>query len=215
MAKLWKISWITPVLLVAGLFLSSAGNPTFGREMVITSATLQNLQCAYNIESNAHNRYVAFAQKADEEGYGEVASLFRAAARSEEIQMRNHAEAILALGAEPRATIVAPVVLSTQRNLESLALKDRASERNTMYLMFIVQARAEGIEDAVRTFGYAHASGAQHFTLFTAALRDLQNMRGKSRTYYVCKTCGATSEDPGYDMCTVCLNHDEPHDPVN
>ena len=42
-------------------------------------ATLDNLQAAYNGESNASAKYAAFAKKADEEGYGQVASLFRAA----------------------------------------------------------------------------------------------------------------------------------------
>ena len=49
------------------------------------ATTLDNLQEAFNGESNANARYLAFAQKADEDGYGEVASLFRAAAKAEEI----------------------------------------------------------------------------------------------------------------------------------
>jgi len=47
-----------------------------------TSNTVENLQTAYNGESNAHARYLAFAQKADQEQYGEIASLFRAAAKA-------------------------------------------------------------------------------------------------------------------------------------
>ena len=52
--------------------------------------TLENLQTAFNGESNANARYLAFATKADQEGYGGVASLFRAAARAEEIHAANH-----------------------------------------------------------------------------------------------------------------------------
>ena len=52
-------------------------------------STLDNLQAAFNGESNANARYLAFAKKADEEGYGQVASLFRAAARAEEIHAAN------------------------------------------------------------------------------------------------------------------------------
>ncbi len=47
--------------------------------------TLENLQTAFNGESNANAKYLEFAKKADEEGYTKVASLFRAAARAEEI----------------------------------------------------------------------------------------------------------------------------------
>ena len=68
-----------------------------------TATTIDNLQTAFNGESNASARYLAFAKKADEEGYGEVASLFRAAAKAEEIHARNHAEVIEKLGSTPVA----------------------------------------------------------------------------------------------------------------
>ena len=62
------------------------------------STTLENLQAAFNGESNAHARYLAFADKADQEGYGEVGSLFRAAAKAEEVHAANHAVVIKKLG---------------------------------------------------------------------------------------------------------------------
>jgi rubrerythrin len=68
------------------------------------TTTLENLQAAYNGESNAHSRYLAFAKQASLEGYGEVASLFRAAARAEEIHASNHAAVLRMLGAVPQAT---------------------------------------------------------------------------------------------------------------
>ena len=55
------------------------------------TGTLDNLQAAYNGESNAHARYLAFAEKADQEQFGEVASLFRAAAKAEETHANNTA----------------------------------------------------------------------------------------------------------------------------
>ena len=64
------------------------------------STTLQNMQTAFNGESNAHLRYLAFAEQADRESYGEVASLFRAAARAEEVHASNHAEVIKGMGAD-------------------------------------------------------------------------------------------------------------------
>lgn len=50
-----------------------------------STETLQNLQTALNGERNAHARYLAFAEEADQEGYEAVASLFRAAAAAEEV----------------------------------------------------------------------------------------------------------------------------------
>ena len=60
----------------------------------VEKTTLDNLQAAFNGESNAHARYLAFAQKADAEGYGRVASLFRATARAEQVHFERHAKLI-------------------------------------------------------------------------------------------------------------------------
>jgi rubrerythrin len=65
-----------------------------------STKTLANLQSAYNGESNAHAKYLASAKKADEEGFGAAASLFRAAAKAEAIHAENHARVILQAGRE-------------------------------------------------------------------------------------------------------------------
>lgn len=106
------------------------------------AGTLDNLQAAFNGESNARARYLAFAAKAGEEGYGPVASLFRAAARAEQIHAANHAEVIRALGAEPVAVIDVPEVKSTALNLEA-AIAGETYERDVMYPAFLEQARQE------------------------------------------------------------------------
>ena len=88
----------------------------------ISEPTMSNLQTAFNGESNAHARYLAFAVKADAEGYAGVASLFRAAARAEEIHAGNHAAVIKDFGGIPVAKLEDPGVKSTRENLEA-ALK--------------------------------------------------------------------------------------------
>lgn len=84
------------------------------------SVTLDHLQEA-NGESNANARYFAFAKKADAEGYTSVASLFRAAAKSEEIHAANNAVAITRLGAKPTAAVKLPEINGTADNLEAAA----------------------------------------------------------------------------------------------
>jgi rubrerythrin len=66
----------------------------------VAATTLTNLQAAYGGESNAHAKYTAFALKASEEGFQDVASLFRAAARAEQIHAENHARVMRKLGAD-------------------------------------------------------------------------------------------------------------------
>jgi rubrerythrin len=167
------------------------------------TATLENLQTAFNGESNAHARYLAFAGKADEEGYGPVATLFRAAARAEQIHASNHARVIVELGAAPLANIEAPVIKSTRENLAT-AIQGEVYERDVMYPAFIAQADAEKNQPARNTFFLAREVETEHAKLYTAALEGLDALRGPGVVYYVCPYCGFTVEKPGFDLCPVC-----------
>ncbi len=92
--------------------------------------TLENLQAAFNGESNAHAKYLAYANKADEEGYLKVATLFRAAAYAEEVHLNNHAKVIKGMGASPKAEIKLPEIHSTAQNLAD-AIKGETYEQTT------------------------------------------------------------------------------------
>ena len=59
----------------------------------------QNLKEAFAGESQANRKYLAFAEKADREGYPQVARLFRAAAEAETVHALNHLRALKAIGA--------------------------------------------------------------------------------------------------------------------
>jgi rubrerythrin len=166
--------------------------------------TLDNLMAAYNGESNAHAKYLAYAEKADTEGYGKVASLFRAAASAEKIHLTNHARVIESMGGTPKADIKLPAVKSTKENLED-AVKGESYERSTMYPEFISQAEKENNADAVRTFTYAKAAEAEHAKLYQTALADLANWKVPNTDFYVCPTCGYTVEGkPSFAACPVC-----------
>jgi rubrerythrin len=164
-------------------------------------ATLKNLEAAYNGESNAQNKYLACATQADEEGYGVAASLFRAAARSHEILFNNEAAIIKKMGAVPKSDVRWPVVGSTWRNLDPSANQDEAGELNAMYPEFIRQAQADTNADAARAFGYARDAEAQRSKLFAKAWANLNQMRGKSRNYYVCTVSGYTMETSDASKC--------------
>ncbi len=170
--------------------------------------TLDNLQAAFNGESNAHARYVAFADKAQKDGYAQVASLFRAAARAEEIHAANHAIVIKKLGGSPQAKIDKPDVKSTKENLLA-AVKGEVYERDVMYPEFIKQAKAERNTDALQTFNYAKSAEAEHASLYTTAEGNLAQMKGKGETYYVCTICGYTTKKIDFEKCPSCFNPKE------
>lgn len=174
-----------------------------------SATTLENMQKAYNGERSAHARYLAFAEKAESEGYGEVASLFRAAARAENIHATNHAAVIQELGAVPQARFEEPVVKSTRENLEA-AVKGETYERDTMYPYFLSQARADRISPAVRSLNLAKTAEAEHATLYAAALANLEQLSGtKQVNYYVCPVCGFRSREADFPKCPSCFTPKE------
>ncbi len=193
------------VALAVGLGVSASADVT---KPAPETKSLQNLQTAYDGESNAHARYLAFAKKADEEGHGTVAQLFRAAARAEEIHAANHAVVIKKLNAVPKADVKAPEVKSTPENLKA-AIAGETYERDTMYPGFIKQARAESNRDALQTFTYAKTAEAEHATLYGDALKNLASWKGAKKTFYVCTVCGYTTTNLNFEKCVSCFNPKE------
>lgn len=174
--------------------------------------SLKNLQAAYNGESNAHVMYLAFAGKAKEEGYSDVANLFTTVARAEEIHRDNHAKVIQGMGATPKNNITTPEVKTTADNLDraigkgnlSKAIKGESYERDSMYPSFIKEAKAEGNQKAVQTFKYALAAETQHAKLYTEVKANLNNWKQASRNFYVCTISGETfASKPSANQCPL------------
>jgi len=173
-----------------------------------SAATLDNLQVAFTAETNEHARYLAFAQKADAEGYPSVATLFRAAARAEEIHAANHAAVIKTLGGTPKVTTETPVVKSTAENLAA-AVTAEIYDRDVLYPEFLRVARQENAGTAVvRTLNYAYSAESTHAELFADALRHLPQLKGLLDTYYVCEICGYTTTDLRFGSCPACADPD-------
>ena len=164
--------------------------------------TVSNLQAAFQGESNAHARYLAFADKADQEGYAGAASLFRAAARAEGIHAGNHEVVIKQFGAVAEAKLESPVLGTTEENLQA-AIQGETYERDKMYPSFIKQAMDAGSSGAVQSFQFALAAEAEHARLYTDALSNLEDMTSGA-TYYVCPVCGFTTSDPEMAECPIC-----------
>ncbi len=170
--------------------------------------TLENLQAAYNGESNAHARYLEFAKQADKAGFFQVGSLFRAAARAEEIHATNHAAVIKKLGGAPSAKIEPAAVKTTKENLAA-AIKGESYERDTMYPEFLKEARASANKDAIETFNQAKTAEAEHAKLYAEALKNLPQMKAKGVTYYVCTVCGYTTTKVDFSKCPSCFSAKE------
>jgi rubrerythrin len=147
------------------------------------------LQSAFAGESQANRKYLAFAVKADKEGYGQAARLFRAAAEAETVHAHNHLRALKGIG-------------STAQNLEA-AISGETFEFKQMYPEMIAAAQAEGNKEAERTFSYANEVEKVHARLYQKLLDNLGASQ-ESYPYYVCPTCGYTAEGNPPDVCPVC-----------
>lgn len=176
---------------------------------VENSKTVENLLAAFEGESNAHAKYTAFAAKADAEGWRGAASLFRAAARAEQIHAANHARVIKQLGGEAKCEIHAAEVKSTLENLKT-ALAGEQYEIDTMYPGFLAEATERKNNAAIRTFHGALEAEKTHARLYGAAISLVEagnknTWVGEARAFYVCPVCGYTSETPEeHDRCPVC-----------
>ena len=173
------------------------------------AVTVQNLLSALEGESNANAKYNAFAIKADADGFRGAASLFRAAARAEQIHATNHARVIIQLGGKVAIKLHELEVGSTLENLKT-ALAGEQYEIATMYPGFLAEATAHNNAAAIRTFHNAMEAEKTHARLYSEAIALLEACKkdawiGKSRDFFVCPVCGYTSETPDeHERCPVC-----------
>jgi rubrerythrin len=152
------------------------------------SKTETNLKEAFAGESQANRKYLAFAEKADQEGYTQAARLFRAAAAAETVHAHSHLRALEGIG-------------STADNLKE-AINGETYEFESMYPPMISEAEAQGHSAAVRSFNFANEVEKTHAALYQKVLDTLDNPQQVD--YYVCKVCGHTAENQAPDTCPVC-----------
>lgn len=152
------------------------------------SKTEQNLMEAFAGESQANRKYLAYAKKADSEGYPQAARLFRAAAEAETVHAHAH---LRALGK----------VKSTAENLQD-AIEGETHEFKSMYPDMIQMAQDEGNKAAERSFSYANEVEKIHASLYQKALDNLDAQQ--EIKYYVCSVCGYTCENEPPETCPVC-----------
>jgi rubrerythrin len=163
------------------------------------SKTSTNLQNAFAGESQANRKYLAWAKKADQEGFKQVAKLFRAVAEAETIHAHSHLKEM-------------DGIKSTKENLEA-ALNGEVFEFEKMYPQMIADAQAEGIKAAERTFTYANDVEKVHAALYKEAIADL----GKNAVadYFVCTVCGHTVAGEPPDECPVCKSRKQAYKKID
>jgi rubrerythrin len=154
------------------------------------TTTLENLKTAFAGESQANRKYLAFARKAEQEGYPQIAKLFRAAAEAETIHALGHFQNLGGVG-------------STADNLRE-AIAGETYEYSEMYPPMLEQAEREG-HRAKTMFGYATKAEKVHATLYQQALDLL--LSGSDLTgveLYLCPVCGNIELGKPTEKCFIC-----------
>lgn len=151
--------------------------------------TVENLNEAFAGESQAHQKYRAFAKKAEQDGFPCVAKLFRLTAEAERIHAEGHLKALDGVGA-------------TADNLQA-AISGETHEFTAMYPPMVAQAQAEG-HKAKRMFAYAVAAEEVHAKLYAQALEAVKLGKDLAAEFYLCPVCGYIEMGKPEKACPVC-----------
>jgi rubrerythrin len=150
--------------------------------------TWQNLKSGFMAEAQAHQRNLAFARKANEEGLSQIAKLFRAVAAAEEIHAYNHFHLL-------------GLVRDTDENLRTSFQRENLAETK-MYPHFMEDAYQENAPDVGLSFSRARDVEEGHRKLYKKAMNHM--IAETETVYYVCQVCGYTSDGFLPDECPVC-----------
>jgi rubrerythrin len=150
--------------------------------------TRDALQQAYAGEAKASLRLKVYAEKAEKEGYPQIAKLFRVIAYSEEIH-----------GA--RALKVLKEIKTTEKNLAE-SFQSEKGVAAVAYGDFVKLAEAEGNQEAVIHFSQSRDVEETHAKLYKEAMNHF--LEERETVYHVCLVCGYVADGVLPETCPVC-----------
>jgi len=156
----------------------------------LTSTTDENLKAAFAGESQANQKYRAFAKRAEQDGLPNLARLFRTTAEAERIHAEGHLKALEVIG-------------SSAENLQA-SIAGETYEFTEMYPPMLEQAEAEP-HKAKRMFGYAVLAEEVHARIYRMALEAVQAGKDLAQAeIYLCPVCGYIELGKPTADCPIC-----------
>ena len=153
-------------------------------------STQDNLREAFVGESLAVQKYHAFAEKAERDGFANIARLFRTAAEAERIHAQERFKAMDGIG-------------STAENLQ-VALEEETHASEVVYPPMLKQAETDG-HKASRMFGYTVEAEASHVRLYQMAWEAVENEKDLTETdFRLCPNCGYIELGRPSNACSIC-----------
>ena len=152
--------------------------------------TKENLKDAFAGESQANQKYRAYAKKAEREGFPNIAKLFKTAAEAERIHAEGHFSALDGIG-------------TTVENIKA-AIGGETYEYKEMYPPMLEQAEKED-HKAKRMFKYAAVAEDVHAQLYKLALAAAEQGKDLEETeFYLCPVCGHIEFGKPKANCPIC-----------
>jgi len=211
-----KKRYRSTIRLIAALLMVqmiSMTSQTHAQPAESYSQTIEALQQRYADEILAHRKFVAYSKQACEEGYRNIAHLFKSLAASEAIHARNFKKILSDLGVKPDPSLISGkiTVASTSHNLKHAANVER-DEIDREYPDILASIRPENHQEAITFIGYAWQAEKQHrkqiVKIEKAAIRWfgilVDRIEGKDTTYNICNVCGSTLNEKPAKTCPIC-----------
>ena len=153
--------------------------------------TEANLKAAFAGESQAHMKYLAFAEKAEREGFPEIARLFNAIAYAERVHAINHLRELGGIG-------------DTVTNLGE-GIKGENYEVQEMYPAFEAVAKLQQEKGALRSIFFAIEAEKIHEVMYGDAQETVKAGSDiKPQKIFICSICGHTVFGEAPDRCPIC-----------
>ncbi|MHB1162160.1 MAG: rubrerythrin family protein [Chloroflexota bacterium] len=150
-----------------------------------------NLKASFAGESQAHVKYLAFAERAERDGMPNVARLFRAASFAEQVHATKHLQVLQGIG-------------STTDNLDA-AIDGETFEFEEMYPSYMAVAELQGETAALKSMQRANEAEKVHAQLYSRAKEAATSSRDvEMGQVVVCQACGYTAEGDAPDKCPLC-----------
>jgi rubrerythrin len=172
--------------------------------------TIADLQEAFKGETTASAKYAAYSAKAEQDGYHNIALLFKAASKAEKVHANNHSAVLIEYGEVIPELTPEFEVKTTSENLQD-AIKGESYEVTTMYPEFLNDAANSKSQLAQISFNYAIEVEKKHQVMYKNALAALDNntVNELPKVYYICPTCGNTYDQTAPERCGISMTSSE------
>jgi rubrerythrin len=198
-----KLLSIIPLTIpIAFIFFLSCQKTADEKKEVKPAITAENLQTAYSKEVNRHKMYEAFSARAEKDKMKQIAHLYRAIGRSEEIHSLCNLKLLRNFGVDPKPPKDEYITVGTTPQTLKMALSMEDIEYGMLYKSIIRCAEVEHHADCANILKAIQDAEGKHAELLRYAIYKGKDM--PALQYFVCKECGYVLTTEQTDECPAC-----------